>query len=462
MLFTSLQWLVFLVCVFVLYHSVPRSLRRWLLLLSSIAFYASWSVPFLLLIGMQLLVDWTCGYLLGRTNAPAWRRAVLACSITINLSSLCVFKYASFISLTLRSFGLDLPVVEVGLPLGISFYTFESMSYTIDVFRRQLKPVRSPLHLALFITWFPHLIAGPIVRPSELIPQFDELHAVSYDRFFSGLSLMLVGYSKKLLLADWLARTVDPIFSSPSQYTSLELLVGVYAYAFQIYCDFSAYTDIARGASRWFSIELPENFADPYLSTSITDFWRRWHMTLSHWLRDYLYIPLGGNRKGRLRTYVNLMITMLLGGLWHGAGWTFVVWGGLHGLFLSVEKAFASLAPRGSFTLPRFVRQLITFHLVCFAWIFFRSSSFGVAWAILRGIASSRFWISSGNELAIIGALALIALYWIAYPLRSILLSIRPGTTRLGQAAYGSLIGAYLTVLMVIAAPSETFIYFQF
>jgi D-alanyl-lipoteichoic acid acyltransferase DltB (MBOAT superfamily) len=462
MLFTSLQWLVFLGSVFLGYHVVPQRVRRWFLLASSVFFYASWSVPYLLLIGSQLLVDWSCGCLLGRYTQPAPRRLTLATSITINLASLCIFKYAAFIGQTLNALGVPVPILEPELPLAISFYTFESMSYTIDVYRGRLKPVRSPLHLALFITWFPHLIAGPIVRPSELVPQFDDLKPVTDKRFFSGLGLMLVGYSKKLLIADWLARVVEPVFARPELFTSVELLLGVYAYAFQIYCDFSAYTDIARGASRWFGIELPENFADPYLATSITDFWRRWHMTLSHWLRDYLYIPLGGNRHGAARTYVNLMLTMLLGGLWHGASWTFVVWGGLHGVFLAGERALGIGADSPGGFATRVLRRFVTFHLVCLAWIFFRAQTFAAAWAMLSGIGNASFWLTRERLLPMFGVVVLIAAYWLAFPLREKVVAFDPGTSGLRQAAYAVGLGIYLVVLIVLAAPSETFIYFQF
>jgi D-alanyl-lipoteichoic acid acyltransferase DltB (MBOAT superfamily) len=461
-LFTSLQWLVFLGIVFVGFHLLPRRARPWFLLASSVFFYASWSAPYLLLIGMQLLVDWTCGFLLSRSTAPGARRLILACSIVINLSSLCVFKYAAFFGRTLNALGLPVPVVELELPLAISFYTFESMSYTIDVYRGRLEPVRSPLHLALFISWFPHLIAGPIVRPAELVPQFDDMPPVTAERFFSGLGLMLVGYSKKLLIADWLATVVEPVFSRPGYYTSLELTLGVYAYAFQIYCDFSAYTDIARGASRWFAVELPENFADPYLATSITDFWRRWHMTLSHWLRDYLYIPLGGNRKGSVRTYANLMITMLLGGLWHGASWTFVVWGGLHGLFLAAERALGIRPDAPMSPVARVLRQVLTFHLVCLAWIFFRAQSFETAWAVLSGIAGGTFWLTRERLLPMLGVVFLIALYWLAFPLRDRVVRLHPGNSGVWQAGYAVAVGMYVVTLMVLAAPSETFIYFQF
>ena len=457
MLFTSLHWLVFLVCVFVAFHWAPDRWRRWLMVVASIYFYGSWSAPYLLLIFGQLLVDWTCGMLLGRTEHPTRRKWIVAASVIVNLSALAVFKYFGFLA---RTFGFT-TTVNLTLPLAISFYTFESMSYTIDVYRRRLAPVRSPAHLALFITWFPHLIAGPIIRPSEMIPQMGRISAVTRQRFVGGLSLMALGYTKKLLGADWLAAVVEPAFRDPSLYTGPELLVAVYAYAFQIYLDFSAYTDIARGASRWFGIELPENFDDPYLATSITDFWRRWHMSLSHWLRDYLYIPLGGNRHGPLRTYLNLFLTMLLGGLWHGASWTFVVWGGLHGLFLAVERLLGvrATAPTGA---ALWIRRLVTFHLVCLAWVFFRAPTFGGAAQMLRGIAGGPVHLVAEHLLPTLGALALIAGYWALFPLRRRILTWDPGVSPARQLGAAVALGLFVVILTVFGASGASFIYFQF
>ena len=461
MLFTSLHWVVFLVVAFGIYHALPAVTRRWFMLVASVYFYASWSVIYLGLIAAQVLVDWTCGALLGRTESPRWRRVWLAASITANLGVLCVFKYYYFVARTVSAAGVGLPALDLTLPLAISFYTFESMSYTIDVYRRTIAPVRSPLHLALFITWFPHLIAGPIIRPSQMIPQLTATSTVTRERFFSGLSLMLLGYTKKLLGADWLARVVDPVFADPSRYSSPELLVAVYAYAFQIYLDFSAYTDIARGASRWFGIELPENFNAPYLATSVTDFWRRWHMTLSHWLRDYLYVPLGGNRHGRARTYVNLMLTMLLGGLWHGASWTFVAWGGVHGLALAVERALGVRPDAEVRGLARTARQLLTFHIVCAAWVLFRAPSFGIAADVYAGIARGPLAVSRDMLVPVAGALAIIAVYWLVSRWRPRIVSTVPASV-FGQGVYATGVALAAITFMVFGASGIAFIYFQF
>lgn len=463
MLFTSLEWAVFLLVVFAAFHLVSARARPWLMLGASVVFYASWSVRYLLLIGGQLLVDWSCGYLLSRTEAPLRRKLILTTSIVVNLGVLCVFKYYGLFSRTVASFGVDLPVLDLLLPLAISFYTFESMSYTIDVYRRRLQPVRSPIHLALFITWFPHLIAGPIIRPAQLVPQIDRISPVTRDRFVSGLFLMTIGYCKKLLGADWLARVCDPIFADPRMYTSTELLIGVYAYAFQIYLDFSAYTDIARGASRWFGIELPENFNAPYLATSITDFWRRWHMTLSHWLRDYLYIPLGGSRHGHARTYVSLMLTMLLGGLWHGAAWTFVAWGGLHGVYLAAERALGLKTDRVLTGAGLWARRILTFHLVCISWVLFRAQSFSTAAVIFRGLARGIWHVAEERAPAVVGTVAIIGLYWLVRPIRR--WALDDSVVQLAGARWALLacaIGGIFAVLMVAGATTNAFIYFTF
>jgi alginate O-acetyltransferase complex protein AlgI len=462
MLFTSLQWIVFLLSVFILYHLVSVRLRQCVMLGSSIVFYASWNWRYLTLIAAHILVDWTCGRLLGISIDPRRRKLILALSILFNLSSLAVFKFYGLISHSLATLGVHLPVLGLSLPLGISFFAFESLSYSVDVYRRKMEPFKSPLQLALFVTWFPHLIAGPIIRPSVLGSQLKRQDDVTRERFFSGAELMLRGYAKKLLIADWLARVVDPVFAMPSNFTTLELIITVYAYAFQIYCDFSAYTDIARGASRWFSIELPENFDHPNEAISVAEFWRRWHMTLSNWLRDYLYIPLGGNRKGRIRMYANLMITMLLGGLWHGASWTFMVWGGLQGFYLSVERILGvrGQAPVGR--ISRAARQILTFHLICFGWIFFRNRTFQSAGEMLRGIGAGKFWISPPELLPMLGAIVLILFYWVcSFAGRQYVLP-ETGQGYSKQLAFALGYSLILIALMVFGANSNAFIYFQF
>jgi D-alanyl-lipoteichoic acid acyltransferase DltB (MBOAT superfamily) len=462
MLFTSLQWLVFLLTVFILYHIVPIRFRRWVMIGSSFVFYSSWNWRYLPLLIAHILVDWTCGRLMGNSADPGRRKQILILSIIFNLSSLAVFKYYGLILSSLTALGIHLPVLSLTLPLGISFFAFESLSYSIDVYRHTMEPFKSPLELALFVTWFPHLISGPIIRPSVMRSQLGSQDDVTRERFFSGAELMLRGYAKKLLIADWLAVVVNPVFAKPSHFTSLELLIAVYAYAFQIYCDFSAYTDIARGASRWFHIELPENFDHPYESASITEFWHRWHMTLSHWLRDYLYIPLGGNRKGKVRTYVNVMITMLLGGLWHGASWTFMVWGGLQGLYLSIERLLGVTVEGPVGRIARVARQVLTFHLVCLGWIFFRNRTFESAGEMLRGIFAAKFWISQPELLPMLGTLVLILLYGLVSWAGRYLTLPNIGQSWPRQVAVAVGFGLILIGFMIFGASSNVFIYFQF
>jgi alginate O-acetyltransferase complex protein AlgI len=286
--------------------------------------------------------------------------------------------------------GVSTVPLGLALPLGISFFTFKTLSYTIDVYRGVIPAYRSAWRYALYVSFFPELVAGPIVRASVFLPQLGRSLAPSWDRAARGARLILLGFSKKLLIANRLAIYVDPVFGAPADYSAGTVLGVVIAYSLQIYCDFSGYSDIAIGVAQIIGFDLPENFNMPYAARSITEFWRRWHITLSEWLRDYLYIPLGGNRRGRVRMYVNLMITMLLGGLWHGASWTFVVWGGLHGAALVVHKRFARTSPPVSELVRRLrtvVQWATTYAFVCLCWIFFRADSLGSAIYILRKLA---------------------------------------------------------------------------
>jgi len=335
---------------------------------------------------------------LDRTAEQRRRKLLLLLSLSFGLGVLAFFKYCGFfvdsLNDLLASFGLGQMhwAIKVILPVGISFYTFQSLSYTIDVYRRRLKPVDSLVDYGLYVSYFPQLVAGPIERASNLLPRIMARRTVGPGQIATGAQLVLMGYLKKIAIADAVAPYVEQIFSDPAACSSVKLLLGVYLFAVQIYCDFSGYSDLARGVSRWFGIELMVNFRQPYLSADIVEFWRRWHISLSTWLRDYLYIPLGGNRHDRLNTYRNLMITMLLGGLWHGAAWTFVIWGGLHGLYLSVAKLIGIRPMEEQIRTPRQLaafglRVLVTFHLVCLGWVFFRAGSLDQAWLYLTGLA---------------------------------------------------------------------------
>jgi D-alanyl-lipoteichoic acid acyltransferase DltB (MBOAT superfamily) len=336
----------------------------------------------------------------------------------VNLGLLGYFKYFNFFvssgSNALAVVGLDLPVSvrEIVLPVGISFFTFMGISYVVDIYRGTLRPATFG-HFAAYLSFFPHLVAGPIVRGSELLPQMESPRDPRRVDTSRGFYLIATGLFKKVVIANYLAtHIVDAVFGAPNQHSSLEVLVGVVAYAVQIYADFSGYTDMAIGFALLLGFKFPQNFDSPYAAVSVQDFWRRWHMTLSRWLRDYLYFPLGGSRKGEGRTYANLMATMLLGGLWHGASWTFVAWGGLHGAGLAVgrfrrERGLSSEHPTG---LVLWRRRILTFLFVCFAWIFFRADSFSRAWEIIERLFTA--WgqasplVSAGVLLAIAAGLA--------------------------------------------------------
>jgi len=398
MLFNSLAFAIFLPVVLAGYYALNWRAQNLWLLVASLVFYGWWDPRFLLLLAVPTVIDYACAFRIANATSSTARKRYLLASVVTNLAILAFFKYFNFFVdsavVALDALGVPVarPVLEIVLPVGISFYTFHELSYVIDVYRGHLAPVRDFSVYLLYVLYFPQLVAGPIARASNLLPQLVRKREVTWQHLRAGLLLMLVGFFKKIAIADAVAPLVDTRFLDPASCSGADLVLALYLFALQIYCDFSGYTDIARGVSKLFGIELLLNFEHPYFAENVTEFWRRWHISLSTWLRDYLYIPLGGNRGGTLRTYRNLMLTMLLGGLWHGANWTFVVWGGLHGLYLSVHKYL--LDRRAPDSVPpttsppvRLAKILATFHLVALAWVFFRASSFKVAWAYLTGIA---------------------------------------------------------------------------
>ncbi len=419
MVFNSLTFLVFAASFFPLYFSTRGRTRTWVCLLASYLFYGWWDWRFLTLIIFSTVMDWWFGLWISHRDSPeetrsqwengsktlrffgkitenasktAWsRKTVLVFSMVMNLGILGLFKYFNFFvenfSALISSFGLkpSLTTLHIILPVGISFYTFQSMSYTIDVYRKQISREPSLLKFATFIALFPQLVAGPIVRAADLLPQMGSDKKFSWLRLHSGLGRILWGFFKKVAIADSLAPFVDQVFAGPETFGSLHLLIGVVFYSFQIYCDFSGYSDIAIGLARIMGYHFPENFRTPYFSRSFSEFWTRWHVSLSSWLRDYLYIPLGGNRHGRICTYRNSLLTMLLGGLWHGANWAFVFWGFLHGLYLVAQRICAPGWQRlvRMTRLPKFaagvVEMTFVYALTLLAWVFFRSGSVGLA-----------------------------------------------------------------------------------
>jgi len=393
MLFNSLHFVVFFLIVLALNQCLRAlpTLQKCMLLLASYYFYGQWHWEYLLLIWFSTIVDYLIGLQLPRSSNP--KRLVII-SVIVNIGFLGVFKYANWLIASFNggaiAFGASWHItpIDLLLPVGISFYTFQSLSYTIDVYRGALQPRRKLLDYALAVAFFPQLEAGPIVRAREFFIELDGPRNVALSDVQRALVLIAFGFVKKMVFADTLAGFVDPVFDHPEGAHFWDTLLGIYAFAFQIYCDFSGYTDIAIGCALLLGIRFPQNFNYPYIAESLQDFWRRWHMTLSRWLRDYLYIALGGNRRGEARTLANLMITMLLGGLWHGASWNFVIWGGLHGGYLVFERiALQRLPFWRSPALPmRVLRWLLTFHLVCLAWIFFRAKTLAASLAVIGNL----------------------------------------------------------------------------
>ena len=410
MLFPTFTFALFFVVVLTVGWLIPGRRAWWKLfmLAASYVFYGYWDARFVGLIVASTVLNQAAAASLGRLRRPGARRAVVSLAVGVNLASLGFFKYAGFFvdsaERALEGLGVaaDLPLLNIILPVGISFFTFQAISYVLDVYRGDAEPAK-PLDFAVYLAFFPQLVAGPIVRAHELIPQINQPRALRHTDFTRAITLIAAGLFKKMVVATYLADAlVDDVFAFPDRFSSLEVLMGVYGYAVQIYADFSGYTDIAIGVALLLGIRLPDNFDQPYRATSIQDFWRRWHMSLSRWLRDYLYIPLGGNRGGPRRRDRNLFLTMLLGGLWHGAAWTFVLWGAFHGLGLLVER-------RLGLRLPGIVARLVTFHFVCFGWILFRADSLGGAGDVLRRlfvawtVESARLpWVAAALVLAML------------------------------------------------------------
>ncbi len=510
MVFNSVAYAVFLPILLALYYVLCKRWQNVLLLLASYFFYGWWDWRFLTLLWIATVVDFGVGLLLDDPKAtvdnpqkgqledpeiappPAFprpessfmrltravahrRKLVLTLSIVANLAMLCTFKYFNFFIdsagqfLSMLGFTVHMTTLKIVLPVGISFFTFQSMSYTIDVYRGKIRAVRNPLHYAVFVAYFPQLVNGPIERADHMIGQYANKRHVTGDLIYSGLLLMLMGFFKKIAIADSVAPMVNDCFNGASIANWSTLTKGVWLFAIQIYCDFSGYTDIARGTSRLLGIELMENFQQPYLSRNITEFWRRWHVSLSSWLRDYLYIPLGGNRYGKAKTYRNNMITMLLGGLWHGANFTYIAWGGLHGLFLAGHKAM--IGDRKLVDEPwkwwHVFKVLGTLQLVLLAWIFFRPTPFSVSWQYLSGILTLR----AGGKMFQLGALGFNDVITVAFFASLVLMLDIPQYRQKDHLAMmkwhwlprGLVIALMLFLLLVMGENNDIpFIYFQF
>ena len=394
MIFSSGIFLWLFAAFIVVYLLLQRrtTARLMFVTLFSYYFYYKSSGTYFFLLAVVTVSDFLLALLMEHTVTRWKRKLWVVVSLCVNLGLLCYFKYTNFLlecwaSLTGGSFSM----LDIFLPVGISFFTFQSLSYTIDVYRREIKPLTNLLDYAFYVSFFPQLVAGPIVRARDFIPQIRRPLFVSDEMFGRGIFLIVSGLFKKAVISDYISvNFVERIFDNPTLYSGVENLMGVYGYALQIYCDFSGYSDMAIGIALLLGFHFNINFDSPYKSASVTEFWRRWHISLSSWLRDYLYISLGGNRKGKVRQYVNLIITMFLGGLWHGASWNFVLWGVLHGVALAVHKFWRSLTGRKkgeqSHGIRRFFGVVVTFHFVCFCWIFFRNADFATSVDMLRQI----------------------------------------------------------------------------
>ena len=391
MLFNSLTFIIFLAVVLLLYYTLPQKLKWIMLLIASCIFYMGWRAELIILIVISTLSNWLLARLI--YDKPEKKKVFLIISLIINFGLLFVFKYMMFINNSFmwlyNYLGWTYPIkdFDIVLPMGISFYTFQAASYTIDVFYGKYKPEKNYFKLALFIMFFPQLVAGPIERADRLLGQLFMKHKLELANISQGSKLMLMGYFKKIVIADRASVLVDAIYNSPQEYKGLPLVVATLFFTVQIYCDFSGYTDIARGVAKLMGIDLMINFDRPYFSKNIKEFWRRWHISLSSWLRDYIYIPLGGSRCSLIKKYRNIIITFLASGLWHGANWTFVLWGGLHGLYQVIgDLKNKIITIKRDFFVLNIFRVIICFVLVAFAWIFFRANTISDAVYIIKNI----------------------------------------------------------------------------
>ena len=476
MVFNSYTFIVFFIIILVL-HNLPFSwkTKKINLLLASYVFYAAWNPPFILLLWLSTVVDFFVGRALYTQQNVAKKRLLLVVSLIGNLGMLCFFKYGGFL---LENFTSLVNVLganfhpakpNIILPAGISFYTFTTLCYTIDMYHKRSEPVKSMLDFSLFVTFFPHLVAGPIVRPPQLVPQFETEHSATKKQLMDGLLLLSLGLFMKVVLADsMLAAPANDMFGSDKTVAGLDAWMGVLAFSGQIFFDFAGYSTCAIGVAMCLGFVLPQNFNYPYAAIGFTDFWRRWHITLSSWLRDYLYIPLGGNKSGTVKTYINLMLTMLIGGLWHGANWTFVVWGGLHGFYLWIEKfvddktgKITTLRSSAQKTITGFLYALFTFFLVNITWVFFRANTFTKAADIFK----SMFGMHKGEPL--LTTLAIIKVAVIVFIMIIVHWLMR--NTKVLEVAYkipwwllGIVWAALLLLLIWSQESSSSFIYFQF
>jgi alginate O-acetyltransferase complex protein AlgI len=469
MLFPTLGFLLFFLVVAAAMPALQRrfAAKKWLLVAASYFFYAQWNWRFCFLLLFSSAVSFVAGLLLGAAE-PGRRRGIVAAAVTLHLGVLGLFKYFDFFLVSANelahALGLEreLPLIEIILPVGISFFTFHGISYVVDVYRGDVAVCRRPVDMLLYISFFPQLVAGPIVRAAYFLPQL-EADAGEPIPIAASLLLILGGLFKKVVVASYLAtELVDPVFAAPTSFGGPDLLLGAYGYAVQIYCDFSAYSDMAIGLAALLGFRFPPNFAQPYRAQRLREFWRRWNISLSYWLRDYLYKPLGGNRAGRAKTYRNLLLTMLLGGIWHGAAWKFAMWGALHGGGLAIERMLEPLIGRWPTGLPgQILATLVVFHFVCLAWVFFRAEDFEVARLYLAGLGGG--WGETLQQAQPF-AVALIAIGLVGqFTPPGLLARGAEYFGRLPAWGQGSLAGIAAAAINAIGpAGIAPFIYFQF
>ncbi len=460
----------FFALVLAVHHSpLPWTVRKAFLLVFSYVFYAAWDPPFVVLLIASTIVDWFVAKAMAASEHKARKKLLLLVSLAFNLGLLLYFKYAGFATRSLAELLGALGIAwtpaapDVVLPIGISFYTFMTISYTIDVYLGRSRPARHFLDYALYVTFFPHLVSGPIVRATELVPQFEQPRRVTSAMLGWGAALMVVGLFEKVVVADGLLAPVVERIYAPQlvSVSTLDAWSGTLAFAGQIFCDFAGYSTCAIGAAMCLGFSLPENFRFPYAAIGFSDFWRRWHISLSSWLRDYLYVQLGGNRRGPTRTQINLMLTMLIGGLWHGASWTFVVWGALHGLYLVGERVAKRLVPHSPLwdtSLARAFLMLLTFVLVCFAWVFFRATSFPQAFRITLAMLGGG---AGDAHAALLAALIPVGVLLLVHAaLRDT--TLETVVERTPWPARTAALLAMLLALVLFSGIDRAFIYFQF
>lgn len=470
LLFNSALFLGFFLVFYIIYILSRKThyFRITYVVLFSLFFYYKSSGIYFGLLIFSSVVDYVLSRLIYEEAKQGYRKFYMILSLLINLGMLAYFKYTNFFIDNYNTlFSGNMKFEDIILPVGISFYTFQTLSYTIDVYRRELEPTKSFMDFLFFVSFFPQLVAGPIVRASDFIPQIYEKLKLTKEDFNRALFLIIGGLLKKAVISDYISSNfVDRVFDAPNSYTAFENLMASYGYAIQIYCDFSGYSDIAIGLALLMGFWLPDNFRTPYQSASITEFWRRWHISLSSWLRDYLYISMGGNRKGKIRTYFNLFMTMLLGGLWHGASWKFVVWGVLHGLALVVEKFFGQFVKLPKNVFVRTIQVVLTFHFVVFCWLFFRAKDFTTAFQITDNITKLTFNLEQWQTIILgyknVFLLIAIGVIWHFIPVKT-LAGMQKTFSTLPLVVKAVLLGLiYWVVYATASADTQPFIYFQF